>query len=283
MPHPGPHSWRQAKSASRAVWRRWIDGWRGAVPRSRVVDVGWLLRHAKASFIWDAPRPVLNKGQRSAHAKAVSGCPAVVDHDSRLIEVACPIDARIRFQRDARGRPKLENALGDASPIRARHLGQMLQLVDEREWRHPQRPILQIITPYLFLADEPVWLTQLPPVHAYSPVPWPGVLIGGRYPIDVWPRTLMWAFEWHDPSKDLSLKRGEPWFVVRFETMDPSRKTRLVHAELTPALEDYLQGLEGVSNYVRGTFSLFNVARSRRPQRLLTTAAPFIQAAATGE
>lgn len=53
---------------------------------------------------------VLNKGQRSAHAKAVSICPAVLDHDSRLIEVACPIDARIRFQRDAQGRPKLESA-----------------------------------------------------------------------------------------------------------------------------------------------------------------------------
>ncbi len=272
MPHPGPQLWRQARSASRAVWRRWTDAWRGAVPRGRVVEVGWLLRQAKASFIWDAPQPVLNKGPRATHAKAVSICPAVLDHNSRLIEVTCPIDARIRFQRDAQGRAKLENALGDASPIRARHLGQMLQLVDEREWRHPERPVLQVITPYLFLADEPVWLTQLPPVHAYCPNPWPGVLVGGRYPIDVWPRTLMWAFEWHDTTKDLLLKRGDPWFVVRFETMDPSRKTRLVKAALTPALEEYLQGLEGVSNYVRGTFSLFNIARSRRPQRLLTTA-----------
>jgi hypothetical protein len=199
----------------------------------------------------------------------VSLCPAVLDHESRLIEVACPIDARIRFQRDAQGRPVLENALGDTSPIRSKHLGQMVTLVSEKEWRHPQRPIVQITTPYLFLADEPVWLTQLPPIHAYLPAPWPGVLIGGRYPIDVWPRTLMWAFEWHDPTKDLILKRGDPWFTVRFETMDPSRKTRLIKTKLTPVLEEYLQGLDGVSNYVRGTFSLFDVARSRRPKKLL--------------
>ena len=115
---------------------------------------------------------------------------------------------------------------------------------------------MQVITPYLFLADEPVWLTQLPPMHAYLPTPWPGLLICGRFPIDVWPRTLMWAFEWHDTTKDLVLKRGEPWFTARLETMDPSRKTRLIKTKLTPELEEYLQGLDGVSNYVRGTFSL---------------------------
>ena len=146
----------------------------------------------------------------------------------------------------------------------------MVKLISEREWRHPERPILQIITPYLFLADEPVWITQLPPMHVFNPVPWPGILVGGRFPIDVWPRTLMWAFEWHDLTKDLVLKRGDPWFVVRFETIDPGRKTRLVNAQLTPELEAYLQGLEGVTNYIRGTFSLFDIARARRPRKLLT-------------
>ena len=98
---------------------------------------------------------------------------------SRLIKIACPIDAHIRFRRDAQGKPVLENALGDGSPIRTYHMGQMVKLVSEREWRHPQRPIVQIVTPYLFLADEPVWISQLPPLYAYLPVPLPGVLIGG--------------------------------------------------------------------------------------------------------
>jgi hypothetical protein len=246
--------------------RRWLR----PAPRGRVVTVGWTLRSPKSSLIWDAPRPVMQKAARAPHAKSLTYCPAMLDHESRLVEVPCPIDARIRFKRDAQGRPVLENVLGDASPIRSGHLGQMVKLVSEREWRHPQRPIVQIITPYLFLADEPVWITQLPPMHAYAPVPWPGILVGGRFPIDVWPRTLMWAFEWHDLGKDLILKRGEPWFVVRFETFDPSRKTRLVGAKLTPELENYLQGLEGVTNFIRGTFSLFDLARGRRPAKLLT-------------
>ncbi len=266
----GPEVCGRSEGASLAGWIGRFRLWFQPVPRGRVVDVGWALRHAKTGFIWEAPRPVLQKAPRAAHAKALTYCPAMLDHESRLVEVVCPIDAHIRFKRDAQGRPTLENVLGDASPIRSAHLGQMVKLVSEREWRHPQRPIVQIITPYLFLADEPVWITQLPPMHVYCPAPWPGILIGGRFPIDVWPRTLMWAFEWHDLTKDLVLKRGDPWFVVRFETIDPSRKTRLVSAMLTPELDAYLQGLEAVTNYIRGTFSLFDVARSRRPRKLLT-------------
>jgi hypothetical protein len=253
--------------------RGWIETVRAKLrpqPRGRLVDVGWLLREAKAGFIWEAPHPVLTKPPRHAHAKSVGYCPAVLDHESRLIEITCPIDARLRFQRDPQGKPVISNALGDSSPIRSSHLGQMVKLVSEREWRHPQRPIVQVITPYLFLADEPVWVMQLPPLHAYQAAPWPGVLIGGRFPIDVWPRVLMWAFEWHEPAKDLVLKRGEPWFTLRFETQDPARKVRLVPARMTPELLHYLHQLDGVTNYIRGTFGLFDLARSRRPARLLT-------------
>src|SRR5215213_2111521 len=81
---------------------------------------------------------------------------------------------------------------------------------------------------------------------------------------------LMWAFEWHDPKQDLVLKRGEPWFYVRFETEDPSRPVKLVEAERTPEVKEYLGGLSAVANYVNRTFSLFSTARERRPKTLLT-------------
>src|SRR5262245_15276755 len=94
-------------------------------------------------------------------------------------------------------------------------------------------------------------------------------MIGGRLPIHIWPRHMMWAFEWMDPSQDLILRRGEPWFYVRFETQDPSRPVRLIEAEMTPELREHLNGLTGVTNYVNRTFSLFGTARERRPKTLL--------------
>jgi hypothetical protein len=94
-------------------------------------------------------------------------------------------------------------------------------------------------------------------------------MIGGRLPIDVGPRHMMWAFEWYDPAQDLVLQRNEPWFYLRFETEDPARPVRLVEAEMTPELKEYLAGLTAVTNYVSRTFSLFSVARERRPKTLL--------------
>jgi hypothetical protein len=94
-------------------------------------------------------------------------------------------------------------------------------------------------------------------------------MIGGRFPIHIWPRALMWAFEWYDAKQDLVLRRGEPWFYVRFESQDPSRPVRLVEAEMTPQLKEFLKGVTSVTNYMNRTFSLFATARARRPKRLL--------------
>jgi hypothetical protein len=191
-------------------------------------------------------------------------------HESRLFEVLCPIDATVGFGFDQKtGAPTLVNAAGEKSAIRGKHLGQMIALTQRSEWRHPQRPILQMITPYHFLADEQVYMTQLPPFGHYRDPPLPGVMIGGRMPIDVWPRQLMWAFEWHDTKQNLVLRRGEPLYYVRFETADPATAVRMVETEMTPDLNAYLKGLTGVANYVNRTFSLFATARRRRPGKLL--------------
>jgi hypothetical protein len=95
------------------------------------------------------------------------------------------------------------------------------------------------------------------------------VQINGRFPIDIWPRALQWAFEWHDMSKDLVLKRGEPLFYVQFEGPDPSASVRLIEAKRTPELMSHIDSITGVTEYVSQTYSLFKNARERRPGRLL--------------
>ncbi len=237
--------------------------------KPRAVEVGWLLDTDKAGFIWEAPRRLSRTEPPPAHAKAVSYCPAVLDHEAKMFEVPCPIDCKLGFKLDDKGQPVLVNLEGDQSTIRGKHLNQMLAVVNRREWRHPDRPVIQFITPYVFLADEPVWMQQLPPITHYRPDPWPGVLIGGRLPIHVWPRQMMWAMEWFEPKKPLELKRGEPWFNVRFETHDPSRPVRLFEAEMTPELREYSRGMGAVANYVNRTYSLFKTAETRRPTTLL--------------
>ena len=113
----------------------------------------------------------------------------------------------------------------------------------------PSARQIQLSLPYVFVADEPVYLSQVAPFMHYRDEPWPGTIFGGRFPIDVWPRPLMWAFEWHDTERELKLARGEPLFYCQFETMPQDRPIRLVEAERTPELNQYLEHISGAVNY----------------------------------
>lgn len=234
------------------------------------VKVGWLLEREKGGVLFEDPERVRSVEQNRDHAKSASRCPAVLNIESRYFQVKCPYDLRLRFTRDKDGRPGLVNALGDRSPVRGKKLREVLNLVDESEWRYPDRPTLQILTPYVFLADEPVYLNQLPPFFHHFKEPWPGTLFCGRFPAHIWPRQMVWAFEWTDTSADLVLNRGEPWFYVMFETLPQDRPVQLLEAEETPELRAYLNEISGAVNYVGQTFSLFKTAESRRPERLFS-------------
>ena len=253
-----------------------FTGLRGLAPRRRLrsaVEVGWVITQRKASLIWDEPHPFQRGRERPASAKSVMACPAAIDFESRHFVVPCPIDVRLRIKLEDGKPPALENVDGLRSTIRSKTLGGMVTVISPAEWRHPSRPILQLITPYVFVADDPVYINQVPPYLHFTNPAWPGVMISGRFPIHIWPRHLMWAFEWHDISQDLVLTRGQPWFYVRFEGHDPKRQVRLVEAELTPALEQYIEAIGGVTNYVNRTYSLFERAMRRRPKTLLVAKA----------
>ncbi len=239
-------------------------------PRSGPVTVGWLRDPEAGGVLYEAPERVTFREASRAHAKSAARCPAVISLESRYFLIRAPFDLNLGFGRDKDGKPVLINRSGTASAIRANKLGEALRLVPEVEWRYPERPTLQLKLPYVFVADEPVFLTQLDSFAHYRRTPLPGTIFGGRFPIHVWPRPLMWAFEWHETEKDLVIKRGDPLFYCQFETDGPERAVALVEAERTPELEAYFAHIGGAVNYVNQTFALFRAAEEARPARLLT-------------
>ena len=240
----------------------------------RAVEVGWLVDAKAAGFIYGAPRALGRDHPRPAHPKAVDPkavdrCPAIADHEARLFEIACPVDLHLRLARGAAGEFQLVNAAGAGGTLSGKALRSLVSLMAPERWRDPRRPVIQVLAPWRFVADQPVYMTQMPPFGHYRSSAWPGLLIGGRFPIHIWPRSLQWAFEWWDASKDLVLKLGEPWFYLRFETQDPARPVRLVEAEMTPQLRAHCNGLDGVTSYVSQTLRLFETAAARRPRTLV--------------
>lgn len=238
-------------------------------PKSGPVMVGWFLTETKGSILYDPPERLMFRQMNRAHAKSAARCPAVIQMESRYFVVRCPFDLHIGLGKDDKGKPVLINRAGVASPVRGSKLGQVLTLVNEPEWRYPDRPTVQLSLPYCFIADEPVYITQLGTFAHYRRDPLPGTIFGGRFPVSVWPRPLMWAFEWHEPERDIILRRGEPLFYVQFEAEGPERPVQLVEAARTPELMDYMDKIGGVVNYVNQTFGLFKAAEAVRPPKLL--------------
>lgn len=239
-------------------------------PRAGPVTIGWLREPEKGGVLYDPPERVIFRQANKTHAKSASRCPAVINMESRFFMVRCPFDLHIGFGRDKDGRAVLINRAGPGGGVRTAKLNEVLVLVNEVEWRYPDRPTVQLKLPYIFICDEPVYVTQLDAFAHYRKEPLPGTIFGGRFPVNLWPRPLMWAMEWHDTSKDLILKRGDPLFYVLFECDSPDRAVTLVEAERTPELMRYIDHVSGAVNYVNQTFSLFKAAEAARPARLLT-------------
>ncbi len=241
----------------------------GTPEKSGPVTIGWFLSEQKGGIIYDAPERVRSVEVNREHSKSASRCPAVINMESRYFMVKCPFDIHIGFARDDDGKPMLRNLAGTQSSIRASKLGGKLHLTSEVEWRLKGVPTIQLSLPYTFISDEPVYASQVSPFMHYSRNPLPGTIFGGRFPINVWPRPLMWAFEWHEPEKPIKIKRGDPLFYMTFETVSPERSIVVTEAELTPELKDYMDMISGAVNYVSQTFSLFEAAEARRPETLL--------------
>ncbi len=238
-------------------------------PHSGPVKVGWLLTDERTGVVYGAPARVRSVEVNRHHAKSASRCPAIRNLESRYFEVKCPFDLHLAFVRGENGRPGLRNLLGEASPVRQRKLQSLISITNEVEWRYADRPTIQVVLPYVFVADEPVYLSQIAPFMHYRREPWPGTIFGGRFPIDVWPRPLMWAFEWHDLERPLRLSRGEPLFYCQFETVPQDRAVQLIEAARTPELDAYLEHISSAVSLVNQTFSLFKTAQERRPRTLL--------------
>ena len=234
-----------------------------------MVRVGWFVEIDRGAVLYEAPRPLGHTYEFGAtDRKAPTHCPAVQGYTAGRYVVPCPFTLALRCAR--RGPSwefRLDRRQSEIDPDAADRL---FTFLPPREWRHPERPILQIQAPYIFVSDDEVELAQEPPHQHHLPGR-PGVTIAGSFPIRDWPRPLSFAFEWHDVAAPLTLKRGEPWFYLSFRSAAGDR-VRLEHIAKSKAIEDYIAHISDVATFTARTFDLIERAREVRPARLLPEA-----------
>ena len=230
--------------------------------------IGWLIEDGRpGNFIYKSPRPVVTDRTKPLSHMAVQACPAVNQFESRYFEVTMPFDLRLRCEKNNNEFEIYSVPQGtriDDELIKAN-----LNLMPKDSWRNIERPVIQIECPYAFIADDNIYLTQLPPFLNFNHSYWPGTLISGRFNITNWPRTLSWAFEWFDITKDLILKRNHPWFYVFFESENPEDSFKLVEAEYTDELRKFKSSMLHTPRFVANTFSLFKIKKGWRKRKNL--------------
>lgn len=227
-----------------------------------MIKVGWTCVAQDAGILFDPPEPIA-----VGRAGDVGRCPSVQDALRNTWVLKMAFDLSLTFGTQG---PQFSDLVeGKAPHFNPDAIRSFIQFNgDPGRWREPSRPIIQIKLPYAFFSDDPgVFLTETAP-HQHL-VSWPGVVIPGEMNIYDWPaRVLNFAFEWHDTSRKLELKRGDPLCYLKFST--PKQETvKLVEVAMHADLSKVMSQIREVASFGSGTRCLFAKMAKRRPRRLI--------------
>jgi len=231
------------------------------------VDVGWYIEEPQGKFVFPKPEPLFKRRGKALSNRAVQACPAINELERDYFVLTCPFDIRLRCVRNNDTYDL--HVVEDGTRIDDDLISKFVFLMQPNFWRRSGVPVIQIKVPYFFLCDSPCYMTMLAPYMSEPMVKWPGLFIGGRLPISIWPRILNWAFEWSDLSQDLILRRGQPFCYLYFETENLRTKVNLSEIEYTKELDEYRKGIASTPKFMSNTFSLFETAIERRPKQLV--------------
>ncbi|GAA6190910.1 hypothetical protein [Phaeobacter sp. NW0010-22] len=235
--------------------------------RPSKVDVGWYVDEPQAKFVFAEPTPLFRQRHKPLSGRAVQACPAINELERDYFAIKNPFDIRLRCLKNGDGYDL--HVVDEGTRIDYDLVSRFVYLMEPKLWRSPSSPVIQIRVPYFFLCDEPCYMTMLAPYMSASSASWPGLFIGGRLPISIWPRTLNWAFEWTDLDTDLKLRRGNDLCYLYFETNALRSKISLHELEYTKELDEFRKGITSTPKYMSNTFSLFETALERRPEKLV--------------
>src|SRR5262245_52918611 len=164
---------------------------------SRPTQVGWFLDVDEAGAMYPDPIPIAHLQKKvPRNRKSPDYCPAVQSFNRNLFVLLAPYDLTLScHDKGDSFEFRMETSSSTISPGSLRHV---MFVTPPLEWRSPDRPVIQLRCPYVFVSDDDVTVEQTAPWLHYLQPAWPGVLIAGAFEIRSWVRPLSWAFEWYE-------------------------------------------------------------------------------------
>ena len=157
--------------------------------KSVEVEIGYCLVDDAAGFAFTAPHTVMSTRDRPLGMRAIQNCPAVNGLERQLVAIPSPVGLRLALEDEADGPALAVDPQGTF--VQPEKLGEMLSLEPPERWRHPRKPMLTLTLPFFFVTDAPCWITLLPPFLESAMRRWPGQMVAGRFPLTIWPQTLV--------------------------------------------------------------------------------------------
>lgn len=246
-----------------------------------MIDIGWLNTYDSIeyqqlsnsisipSFVVFEPEKYIRRPENTGNRTIFTNCPAYQQFNKNVYVIRSPIDIKIKLVKTSNG--GYEYA---CHPIDDKVSPQVLQSIIQFDPDPNSRvdfayPVIQLKLPYVFFADVPATIQQIPAI--YNPINLPGNVISGEFDIHAWQRSIGWSFEWQDTTKPLIINRGDPLCYVKFIIHnDPAEKIQLVRLRATPELIRPVVRAQGSANLGVKTFDLFNIARKWRKSKYIT-------------
>ena len=224
--------------------------------------IGWCIESTKYKLAFEPPKKLFAPKDQSINRKGYLSCPSVRSYVEDTYVITSPYSIKLRYiEKDE------HYEICPVFPFTSIHNSLVNTLVHPEHpstWRKKNFVTIQIPSPYIFFADEEIFMEQGQPILTdTTKLNWR--LIPGKIDIYSWQRPLNWAFEWDISGGDFIIKAGEPIYTLRF--FSKSKKplsVELKEYKMNKKIEDQLELTRGIAQVKTGLNPFFEKAKLKR-------------------
>lgn len=224
---------------------------------NKSIDVHWVPIAGKTAYdmrrlstvsdmLWFEPEPVLKHivQERDKHV-AYLKCPAFTDVYKNVFMVRSPMDITLSVVRDDKGNCIIREHSQSPEFFN--------DFIMHRTSQNSRFPMASISIGYLLYSEKSVELEVMhPTLSSHISTGMRGIsLIYGKFDISKWIRPLEFAFEIHDDTDRIEIKRGDPLYYFRLHT---DKKVNFVRKDInsTEPIFKIIESSLSVKSYIAG-------------------------------
>lgn len=185
--------------------------------------------------IFFEPEPIINYLSTSRKGTKILKCPAFLDYYKNTYLIKAPIDLTFKIS---------------GSHIDCQNLYPQDYLERIFNNRHQPENLYSTVSLawyYMFYSNKSVMIEVIPPVWHKNKLQNNINIIGATFDISKWYRPLEFAFEIIDDTQPIVIKRGDPLYYVKFNTLD---KVKLNRQESTKKIEELIIMCTQLKDYI---------------------------------